>query len=138
MSNSDPSSSRWWRWLFVPIAAIGVGVLGSFTLRIIGKFSLNFAGFSSDGWMHSYILPMWVAGTFGWLVVWTSYYVAPAHKQTTAKTVNWLFIVFNALNILFAVLLSPEAAIIVTMGSIASCIGSFIALSETLRKTSRS
>lgn len=134
--NGNHNLIQWWRWPLVPVAAIAGGVVGAFLLRVIGRFSLNFGGFTEGGWMQTYILPLFVAGTFGWLFVWISHHVAPKQKQTTSKIVAWLLVVFNALNIIFAWLLSSESVTTAMLGSIAASFGALMALAETRTKTS--
>lgn len=135
--DSRQKPAHWWQWSLVPVAAIAGGVSGAYLFRLLGQLSLSFGGFPNDGWMQSYILPLYVAGTFGWLVVWISYHVAPARKQTTATTVNWLLIVIYALNVFFVLLLFTEPAAKAMLESLAGCFGSLMALSQIRKKTLR-
>jgi hypothetical protein len=127
LESNQAASYQWWRWPLMPVLAISGGALGSFFLGNVGSLSLRIGGFPYDGWMQTYVLLLCTKCFAGYLLVLISYYVAPRRKHAAAKTMTWLFFVFNIINITFVPLTSGSAAMSV-LGSIAACLGSVAAL----------
>ena len=98
-NTSDKTSSQWWRWLLLPIAASVGGIAGSALFGLVQWIGMKFQGFSEDGWMFLYILPALISGTFGWLYVYISCAVAPRGKVIAGTVMTTLLVVTGLTNL---------------------------------------
>jgi hypothetical protein len=98
--NIGASENQWWRWPLVPIAAIGGSVLGSALFGLIQWFGMKLqGGFSEDGWMYQYILPVLTSAIFGWLFIYISCAVAPRGKLITGTVMTTLLVLLGIANL---------------------------------------
>jgi hypothetical protein len=83
----------------MPFAAFIGSFFGASLFSLLQWFGLKYqGGFSEDGWMYRYILPIVSSGLFGWLYVWIACRVAPWGKVVAGTVmVTILFIVFFVL-----------------------------------------
>jgi hypothetical protein len=67
----------------MPFAAVFGGAIGGFVFMLVQWLGLKFqGGFSEDGWMFRYMLPLFSMATFGYLYAYISCTVAPRAKLT--------------------------------------------------------
>ncbi len=125
-------ASEWWRWPLVPIAAFVGGALGSFLFGLIQWLGMKVqGGFTEDGWMYRYILPVITSAAFGWFYAWISCAVAPRGKVITGTVMITILFLVGATSVTIA-WLAPQYqigdAMQITIGSIASFVAAVFVL----------
>lgn len=82
MTNAG-QSYQWWRWPLMPFAALIGGQVGAFVFNLFQWLSMKFyGGYSPDGWMYIYVLPLMSAAVFGYLFAYIACTMAPSAKWT--------------------------------------------------------
>lgn len=131
-TSSEAAVQQWWRWPLLPFAAIGGAALGAVLLGLMQWFGLKLqGGFSEDGWMFMYILPIFTSAAFGWLFAWIACAVAPRGKVVTGAVMTTLLFIVLLLSIAFSWLASDYSvgrAVQTTVGSVSSLIAAVVAL----------
>jgi uncharacterized membrane-anchored protein len=116
----------------MPFAAFFGAAIGAFLFGLLQWFGMKLhGGFSEDGWMYRYILPVFAAGAFGWLYAWISCAVAPRGKVVAGTVMATILVVLGVVNIALAWLLprySVGEATQITVGMVASSVAAVVAL----------
>lgn len=134
-TNSKVSTTiGWWRWPLVPLGAILGAMLGAVAFMLFQWVGMKMhGGFSEDGWMFKYILPVMQSAVFGYLYAMISCAIAPRGKVITGVIMVTLLFAFFAI-LLFVAWLKPPvdtgAAIQATVSVIASSIAAVVALMQ--------
>jgi hypothetical protein len=130
--NSNQQPSGWWRWLFLPFAAIIGASLGAIALTLLQWFGMKMqGGFSTDGWYFLYVLPVLSAAAFGWLYVLITLNVAPKGKVIAAVFMTTILGVLSLLAGIFMWLNPNEglgSSIQATVSSIATMVAAITAI----------
>jgi hypothetical protein len=132
MLEAKLATQTWWRWPLVPFAAILGSILGAAAFLLLQWVAMKVhGGFSEDGWMFKYILPVVQSAVFGYLYAMISCAVAPKGKVITGVVmVTVLFVLFIAL-LVFAWVRPPlqvGPAVQATISIIAAGIAAVVAL----------
>ena len=126
------SSHQWWRWPLLPFAAIGGAAIGAVLLGLVQWLGFKFqGGFTEDGWMFRYILPIFTSAAFGWLFAWIACAVAPHGKVVAGTVMTTLLFIVLLLSIAFSWLASNYSvgqAVQTTVGSTSCLIAAVVAL----------
>lgn len=116
----------------MPIAAFGGGALGAYALSMIQWFGMKFhGGYSEDGWMYLYILPVISSAIFGWLYVYISCTLAPRGKAIAGIVMTTILVticIISTAIVWFHSNYSPGEAIQKTAGSISTIFASVVSM----------
>lgn len=127
-----PSPSTWWRWPLLPFATLIGSVLGSALIYMLQWLGMKMSGgYTEDGWMFKYVLPVMQSAVFGYLYARIACYVAPRGKVIAGVVMVTLLLATFAVFLLVAWIRPPVhtgAAIQATIGVIAAGIAAVVGL----------
>ena len=136
MTNSvqEGVSGQWWRWPLMPFAAVIGGALGALLLVLVQWFFMKLqGGFSEDGWMFRYVLPIVASGAFGWIYVWITCKMAPRGKVISGIVMTTILGLFLLANVLIAWYLPRYPigeTIQISVGGVASLVAAVFAVMQ--------
>ncbi|HZE90357.1 MAG TPA: hypothetical protein VE029_01405 [Rhizobacter sp.] len=134
------SSSLWWRWPLLPIAATVGSTLGAVAFGLFQWFAVKMSGIvSTDGWYFLYVSPMFSSAVFGWLFIYISCELAPRGELIVAIVMTTVLSVLSIAMLCFTWLDSHSSAgqsIQVTIGSIVSLVAAVVTVVEMHKKQS--
>lgn len=86
----------------MPIAALAGAFAGSAVFMLLQWFSMKMTGYSEDGWMYRYVIPVMQSGVFGYLFTTIACHIAPWGKIITGVVMVTILGVVLALLLIFA------------------------------------
>jgi hypothetical protein len=126
------TNNQWWRWFFVPVAALAGGIVGSYALGVVAWLGAKMhGGYSEDGWWFRYILPVLMSATFGWLYGLIACAVAPRGKIYAGIVMTTLLIIVGIVTVSLSWIMPrvpTGIAIQVTVGTLASTLCAIFAI----------
>lgn len=115
------------RWIALPVAPLLGAAVGAGLLALIQWFAMKISGgYSEDGWMYRYILPVFTSGSFGWLFATITCAIAPRGKVIAGIVMTTLLVLLGIVNVIFAWALSKFS-----LGEAIQTTASVIALSTS-------
>ena len=118
----------------IPFASVLGGLAGSAILQLLNWLSLKFyGGFSPDGWMMLYVLPIMSCAAFGFIYTWIACSMAPRAKFITGVVmISVLGVVSVTCIIVFwwSPAFSVGRAIFETLKAIAWMVAAMVAFSD--------
>ena len=125
---------QWWRWLFVPIVPPLAGLAGGVAFHLMQWFGMEMAGgYSEEGWIFLYFMPLVTAGFVGWAYSWSAAIVAPSAQFKASFTMTVILFSFAVFACFVAITSSEHSrfeAVSVVLMSIAATVGGIVALNE--------
>jgi len=123
---------HWWRWLFVPVVPPIAGLAGGAAFHLMQWFGMKMTGgYSEDGWIFLYFMPLVTAGFVGWAYSWSAAIIAPSAQFRASFSMTILLLLFVGVAC-FVAIVGPEysrfEAVSVVLMSIAAVVGSIIGL----------
>ncbi|MBW4934980.1 hypothetical protein [Marinobacter sp. F4206] len=123
---------HWWRWLFVPVVPPVAGLAGGAAFHLMQWFGMKMTGgYSEDGWIFLYFMPLVTAGFVGWAYSWSAAMIAPSARLKASFTMTvflFLFAVFASVVAIVGPEYSRFEVVSVVLMSIAAVMGSIVAL----------
>jgi hypothetical protein len=132
--------SEWWRWPLLPFAAVLGAVLGAMLFGMVQWFGMKMqGGYSEDGWMYRYVMPVLISGAFGWLYAWIACEVAPRGKVIAGVVMTTILFLLAAGSVMLAWVTSGYGigdTIQATIGCVVSLVAAIVALIQAHEKHS--
>ncbi len=134
-------SQQWWRWVLMPFAAVGGALIGAILFTLVQWFGMKLqGGYSEDGWMFLYVLPLISSVVFGWLYVYISCAVAPSAKAIAGIIMTTILVMISVFFVSVSWLIPSYTlgqSIQQTVGAIASTIAAIATMVSIHSESSR-
>ena len=116
----------------MPVAPPIAGLVGGAAFHLMQWLGMKMTGgYSEDGWIFLYFMPLVTAGIVGWAYSWSAALIAPSAQFRASLTMTALLFSF-AVFACFVATVGPEhsrfEAVSVVLMSIAAVVGSLVGL----------